>query len=184
MNTQTEEPCLSRCFLVCGLNGAGKSSFGQRLARETGLDFLDIEDLYFPDRKTGESYPPARSRKDVEKALETRLRKPGDFILASVKADYGRFSDSIHGVILLNVPQNIRLARIRQRSFDKFGQRMLPGGDLHDSEEAFFSMCAGRKNCFVEDWIATLSCPVLRLDGTLPPEKNLPAALLFLSRLS
>ena len=30
------------------------------------------------------------------------------------------------------------MQRVKKRSFQKFGNRMLPGGDLHEQEEKFF----------------------------------------------
>ena len=39
--------------------------------------------------------------------------------------------------ILLNVPKSIRLKRVKMRSSQKFGNRMLSGGDLYEQEEKF-----------------------------------------------
>ncbi len=56
-------------ILVCGGNGAGKSTFGRVLATSLGYVFRDIEDYYYPNRHIGEAYRDARSKQDVTAAL-------------------------------------------------------------------------------------------------------------------
>jgi len=72
------------------------------------------------------------------------------------------------GKTTLDVPLDIRMKRIRQRAIDKFGDRVLPGGDMYEQEEKFFSYAEKRTPEKIEGWLATLSCKVIRLDGTKP----------------
>ena len=41
-------------------------------------------------------------------------------------------------MVYLDVPLDMRMKRIRQRAIDKFGDRVLPGGDMYEQEESFF----------------------------------------------
>ena len=75
--------------------------------------------------------------------------------------------------VLIQVPRQIRLQRVRDRSFQRFGPRMLPGGDLHDSEEHFFQLVESRPENTVEEWARSLSCPVIRVDGTISGAENI-----------
>ncbi|MCM1540297.1 MAG: hypothetical protein NC121_03460 [Blautia sp.] len=61
---------------------------------------------------------------------------------------------------------------MKDRSFQKFGGRMLPGGDLHEQEKRFFQLVESRPEDMVEEWIRSLECPVIRIDGTKPVEEN------------
>lgn len=70
------------------------------------------------------------------------------------------------------MPKEIRMQRVRNRSFQKFGNRMLEGGDLHQAEEQFFEMVESRTDAHVEKWVQSLQCPVIRVDGTLPIVEN------------
>lgn len=38
--------------------------------------------------------------------------------------------------------------------------------------EAFFNMIKARPENYVEEWVQSLSCPVIRIDGTTPIEEN------------
>ena len=60
--------------------------------------------------------------------------------------------------------------RIRQRERLRFGERVLEGGDLYASQQRFRAFAAGRSEEPILAALQTLSCPVLKLDATLPPE--------------
>ncbi len=61
---------------------------------------------------------------------------------------------------------------MRERSYQKFGSRMLPGGDLHEQEERFFALVGARAENTVEEWVRYLNCPVMEIDGTNAVEDN------------
>jgi len=75
-------------------------------------------------------------------------------------------------IVMMEVPKNIRARRVRNRSFQKFGNRMLIGGDLYNQEEAFFQMVDSREDDYVETWLQTMNFPIIRVDGTKPIEDN------------
>ena len=45
-------------------------------------------------------------------------------------------------------------------------------GDLHEQEEKFFDFVEAQPENTVEEWVQSLKCPVLRIDGTKPIEEN------------
>ena len=54
------------------------------------------------------------------------------FVFAAVKGDYGeKLIAALDCIILVNAPKTARSQRVRERSFHKFGDRILPGGDLY-----------------------------------------------------
>lgn len=160
-------------IIICGLNGAGKSTIGKALAQELGFHFIDNEDLYFPKTDPHYTYASPRTRKEVEQLLLSEIKAHQDFVFVSVKGDYGEIIyPFFQYAVLLEVPREIRLQRVKERSFQKFGSRMLDGGDLYEQEENFFELVKSRAENTVEEWIRSLSCPVIRLDGTKPMEEN------------
>lgn len=161
-------------ILICGLNGAGKSTLAKALAEKLNYCFIDIEDLYFPRADNGYIYSSSRSREEVEKLLLCKINDNGNFVLASVKGDYGQaVYPFFQHIILIDVPGDIRLHRVKNRSYLKFGDRMLPGGDLYEQEQQFFSFVETRSESTVEEWLKTVNCPVIRVDGTIPVEENI-----------
>lgn len=95
------------------------------------------------------------------------------FVFAAVKGNYGKAIIPLYQyAVIIDVPKQIRSQRIRNRSFQKFGNRMLSGGELYQQEEAFFQLAASRQEDEVESWARTLPCPVIQVDGTKPVAEN------------
>ena len=160
-------------IVICGLNGTGKSTLGKALAEKLHFHFIDIENLYFPKTNPNYIYASPRTREDVAERLLCEIRTYKNFILASVKGDYGEELYSFFQcAIMLDVPRDIRLQRVKDRSFQKFGNRMLSGGDLFEQEEKFFRLVESRNEDTVEEWVKSLKCPVIRIDGTKPIDEN------------
>ncbi len=158
---------------VCGLNGCGKSTLGRRLAEVLGYHFIDNENLYFARSSATEPYRHSRTREEAESLLLDEVRRHENFVFAAVRGDYGEAVIPLYRyVVVVQVPRETRLERVRSRSFGKFGERMLPGGDLHEAEEEFFRVVAARPEDYAERWVSVLDCPVLRVDGTRPVEEN------------
>lgn len=161
-------------ILVCGLNGSGKSTLGKALAEKLGFHFIDNEDLFFSKLNPEYLYAAPRSKEEVIKLLMDEVRAHDNFIFAAVKGNYGEDILSFYKyAVLIDVPREIRLQRVKNRSYQKFGDRMLPGGDLYGREEAFFELVSSRGEQEVEEWAKSLTCPIIRIDGTKAIEKNI-----------
>ena len=160
-------------ILICGLNGAGKSMLGSALADRLGYVFIDNEDLYFPKTDPSYAFSAVRTEEEVIRLLEERIRENDRFVFAAVKGDYGeKFIGALEHIILVEVPKPIRCRRVRERSFRRFGERILPGGDLFERESRWFALTDGRPEDYVTSWLETVRCPVIRIDGTRPVAEN------------
>lgn len=161
-------------ILICGLNGAGKSTLGRMLAERLSCPFIDSEELFFSETEGYSTFSHRRSRQDVIRMIEERIKMDHRFVFAAVTGDYGdAFLSSVDQVVLMEAPREIRLRRVYERSLRRFGARMLPGGDLHDQERGWFCRVESRPEDHVRTWLRNVRCPVIRVDGTLPPEQNL-----------
>ncbi len=160
-------------IVVCGLNGVGKTTLGKALAETLKFYFIDSEDLYFTNTKTQYSYSLKNTREQAEKILMNKIDAHKNFILASVKGNYGEeVYPYFNYAVLIDVPKDIRLNRVRERSFERFGERILPDGDMYEQEKKFFDFVKSRAESTVEEWLNSLKCPVIRVDGTKPIDEN------------
>lgn len=168
-------------ILLCGLNGVGKSSIGRILAKRMSYQFIDNEDLYFPKNDKLYMFSNPRSKEEVIHILEEKISKEDKFIFAAVKGNYGeKFLAQIDYVILVEVPKKIRMDRVKMRSAQKFGDRILADGDLAEKENAWFSLVNSRPENYVTEWLEMVKCPIIRIDGTLPIEENVDYLLSIL----
>lgn len=158
-------------IIMCGLNGSGKSTLGKVLAERLHFYFIDNEDLYFPKTDPIYIYAAPRTREEVKNLFSNEIKAHKNFVFSSVKGDYG---ESIYQyAVLIDVPKDIRIERVKNRSFQKFGSRMLSGGDLYEQEQRFFDLVKSRAEDTVEKWVQSLNCPIIRIDGTKPIEENI-----------
>ena len=161
-------------ILICGLNGAGKSTLGQILAERLGYRFIDNEDFYFPKDDPSYLFAAPRSHEEVVRHLEELIEKDRRFVFAAVKGDYGeKLPAFLDHIVLIEVPREILSRRVRDRSYQKFGDRVLPGGDLYEKEQSWYALTDSRPEDYVTSWLEGTDCPVIRIDGTLPVEQNI-----------
>ena len=158
---------------ICGLNGCGKSTLGKALAEKLDFHFIDNENLYFAREHANEPYANPRSEEEVERLLINEVIEHPNFIFSAVRGNYGKEIIPMYNyVVVIEAPKEVRSQRVRNRSFQKFGKRMLIDGDLYEREEAFFRMAESRKDDYVENWLKMVKCPIIRIDGTKKIEEN------------
>lgn len=170
-------------IIICGLNGVGKSTLGSNLAKALDYKFLDIENYYFPKNNTDDYYINALTRDQVQTSLLKDLKKYDNLILASVK---GNYCDEVEALltkaIYIQVPKDVRMKRVWNRSYNKFGVRILPDGDLYEKEKNFFNMVEKRCEKDVEDWLLNIGVPVIRVNGIKSIEDNMAALVQILHK--
>ena len=156
---------------VCGLNGSGKTTLAGTLAKKLNFKHMDIEQYYFTS--TDNPYASSRKSEEVERLLLEDIKQNSCFVFSAVNGDMTpEINENYDLVVYLDVSLDVRMKRIRQRAIDKFGDRVLPGGDMYDQEENFFAFAEKRTPDKIENWLKTLSCKSIRLDGTKPIQEN------------
>lgn len=164
---------LNRRIIICGLNGSGKSTLGKALADALGIRFMDNEDYYFPKKGLDYKFEYALTKEELIPVLQRDMEQTEEWVFASVKGDYGsRIEGLFTHAVFLEVPKEIRMRRVWNRSHDKFGDKMLPGGELYERERRFYDMVRNRPDDYASEWMSKLTCPVIRVDGTRPVKEN------------
>ena len=171
-------------LIICGMNGSGKTTLGRALAEHLGWRFIDNEDLYFPKIDPAHPYATERTQAEVEDLLLEEVRRDDHFVFAAVRGNYGEAVLPYYkAAVLVEVPRDIRLKRVRERSYRKFGARMQPGGDLYESEKRFYDLIAARPEDYATRWLETMEIPLLRVDGTKPVGENVAIIADWLGRI-
>jgi hypothetical protein len=84
-------------------------------------------------------------------------------------------------VVFLSIPQDIRMERLHRREHTRFGERILPRGDMYEQSQAFLMWAASydeggldtRSRQLHEEWLGTLPCPILCFEGEYTIEEQL-----------
>ena len=164
-----------RGIIVFGAPGAGTSTVGRALAKALGYSHIETDDI------SGEMIdePPFRiSYTTGERIarLNAAIARCGHFVISGSMWDWGdSFIPLFDLAVFITTPTNILLARLAQREQARYGERICDGGDMHDRYQAFVAWAKtydtdnpDRSLKLHEQWIATLPCPVLRINGALP----------------
>lgn len=105
--------------------------------------------------------------------LASIVNNDNDFVLASVTGRFGdEFISHLKSAIYIEVPREIRLKRVYERSYALFGEKCREGGVFYEHVKSFHEFCELRDEKTVEHWLSTVSCPIVRVDGTLPIDDN------------
>ena len=161
-------------ILICGLNGSGKTTLGRELSKVLGYCFLNDEDYYFLESDM--TFTKSRSDEEARRFVLSYLQKNKNCVIVSSRGDLGVEINSMYDfVVYLSVPLETRLERIKKRDFDKYGERVLAGGDMYEQQKKFYEFVATRTTAKVEKWLETLSCQVIKLDGTKEIADNVKA---------
>ena len=169
---------MARGILIFGSAGAGKCTLGDAVARELGFAHINTDDLFW---RTGMKYPYTLMlpREDRKIKLVDAIWTQKNFVLSgNLDTISEHFEPMFDLVVYLTTNTHIRLERLQKREYEKFGDRILEGGDLYPMHKRFLDMAArydsnGMPNADAHaEWAKTLACPVLRLSGDMEPEVN------------
>ena len=157
-----EKPC---GIIVFGANGVGKTTLGRELARILSFRHMDIEEYYF--EKAEIPYTKLRTREECERLMLADVRKYRKFVISTVVGNLGDTIPQFYELAVhISVPYDLRMERVKRRSFEQYGSRILEGGDMYEKEQKFFDFVASRTLTQIDEWAKTLACPVIRVDGT------------------
>lgn len=167
-------------MMIMGPSGAGKTTLGKLVAGELGYAFVDIDEyIWRKDTQIPFSamYPKAEKISRVQAAIANC----DHFVMAgSMNSFHEYFDPYFELVVHLYADIATRIKRVHQRELGWFGERVLEGGDLYDEHLKMLGSIAGYDygigGCTLEqheNWIKSLECKVIRLDGADTLEKNL-----------
>lgn len=166
-------------IVICGGNGSGKTTLGRELSGVLNYKHMDIEDYYFLNAPI--PYSKSRTREEVCELMLKDIKKYKNFIISAVNGDMSEEINSKYDLaVFLDVPLDIRLKRVKQRAYNKFGGRVLEGGDMYEQEQRFFNAVANayeEKTERVKEWLKTLSYPVIYIDGTMDIAENVKSII-------
>ncbi len=172
---------MARGIIIFGPSGTGKTTLGKMAADALGWPYFDIDDYIWKVKFT-QMYP----REERKNRLLRDTSEGEHFVMAgSMDSFHDPFDPLFDLAVFLNCDWATRKERLRQREYAQFGDRILPGGELHEQYLQFMETSrryyddenASPSQAFHTKWAKSLPCPVLYLDGAQPPDQNLQTIL-------
>jgi adenylate kinase family enzyme len=152
-------------IIVFGANGSGKTTVGRELARILNFKHMDHEAYAFKESEI--PYAAPRSNEECIGLMLDDIEKHRSFVISAVTGDFGDIIPQYYEfAVFLSVPLELRMERIEQREYERHGERVLEGGDMYEARKNFLAFAASRNLSRIDQWAETLTCPVIRIDGT------------------
>ncbi|MDD3122264.1 MAG: shikimate kinase [Candidatus Izemoplasmatales bacterium] len=119
-----------KTILIFGASGSGSTTLARAISQKYGFHFIDTDDAIWE-----QTNPPFKNRReslDSWKILNDQLSANDFNVISGSFIGWGdSFKNKIDLFIYMNLPLEIRLKRIQIREENRFGGRVLPGGDLY-----------------------------------------------------
>lgn len=164
---------------IFGASGAGTTTLGRALAADMGLVHMDTDDYFWlpTDPKFTTKRPLAERLALMQADIDAAEK--GVVISGSLTGWGDGLIPRFTHVIRLTTPTGLRLERLRQREYARFGDRIREGGDMHENHLAFLDWAAQydtsditmRSKACHDEWMQRLPCPATLLDGAMPLEE-------------
>ena len=96
----------------------------------------------------------------------------------SMSSFHYAFDEMFEMMVLLYVSPDIRIERVHKRAIERFGERVLEGGDMYEAHMRFLNDNRryeedGSPNMREQkEWMENMSCVKIELDGAAELEKN------------
>lgn len=169
---------MSTGIMIIGPSGSGKTSLGRLVADKLGYPYFDVDD-YIWRTDTQEPYTVMYSREEKISRLNDDISPYDHFVMAgSMSSFHYAFDDKFKMMVFLYVEPAIRVQRVYDRALERFGDRILEGGDMHESHLRFLEAnqryeTDGSPNLNEQrEWLNNMSCAKIELDGTDSLESN------------
>lgn len=167
-------------IIFLGANGSGKSTLGRELARTLNIAHYDVEDYWF--YKTDIPYTAVRPKEERNEMLLSDMKKQGSFVMSGDVSGWSKeFLTLFDLVIFLSASTDIRVKRIENREYERWGERVCKGGDLYEQHLKFVEFAAARDIYQLEQSTVLYSCPVLHIDSTRPLNENIDEILNYIN---
>ena len=164
---------------ILGASGAGTSTLGQAFERDYGFKWLDTDGFFW--QQDDPPFTNILPREERVKLLAAAIEEHPKCVISGSLCGWGDvFIPKFGTVVFVDTPTDIRLDRLKKREAERFGDRIREGGDMHKNHRDFLEWAAKyddggldmRSRAMHEDWLGKLTCPVIRVDGTIDCEKT------------
>jgi len=165
---------------ILGASGSGTTTLGRALAARLQCPHFDTDDYFW--LPTDPPFTQQRERTERAQLLMDDLTAQDAWVVSGSLCGWGDGAIPLFElVVFLWVPHAVRMERLHRREHARFGKRILPGGDMYESSQAFLAWAASydegsldiRSRQRHDQWLSTLPCPIICFEGEYTIEEQL-----------
>jgi len=157
---------------IFGSSGSGTTTLARAICERFGFKMIDIDDVFWE-----ETDPPFTvKRKEAERIeiIETILHQHEKVVMSGAFVGWGDvFISRLDLAVYLHLPLDVRIERVMHREAKRFGDRVMPGGDLYQQHLEFLEWIQEYDHGDIQTrskkqhqaWMKKLACPVIKIEA-------------------
>lgn len=170
---------MKKIIHIYGASGSGTSTLGRKISEELGYRFMDTDDYFW--MLTDPKYIQKRPKEERLMLMQRDIEEAENVVISGSLTDWGDpLIPQFTLVIRLVTDTEIRIARLRKREKEAFGDRIAPDGDMYKKHEEFIEWAKGydtggldsRSKAKHDEWQNLLMCRQIVLNGADDLEYN------------
>lgn len=115
---------------IYGASGSGTSTLGRKICEELDYKFMDTDDYFW--LPTNPKYTTKRSKEERLALMKKDISEDDNVVIYGSLVDWGDELIQLFTLaIRLVTDTEIRIKRLKIREKKKFGDRIMPGGDMY-----------------------------------------------------
>lgn len=170
-------------IILFGAMGVGDTTLGKAIAERLNFPHLDIDD-YTWNWNTEVPYTVINPKEQRIDKMTKKLSEYPKFVMSgSMFSIRNYFKDMFELAVFMEASVEICAERLRVRSVTRWGNRVLPGGDMYETSSIYRDYLECAKSYYDNNssganitehkiWISELTCPVLYVDATKSIDEN------------
>lgn len=96
------------------------------------------------------------------------------FVLSTVISHYGEKISSVYELgVFLSFPIDMGLERVERRPLEQYGEHVLVVDDMYKQEQGVLELVRSRDLPMTDEWVKTLTCPILHFDDAKAISDNI-----------
>lgn len=165
---------------IYGASGSGTTTIGKAIAEEYRYRHLDTDDYFWLPTN-----PPFTDIRDVNERIHLMKKDMKDYekiVITGSLCGWGdEFIPMFHLAVRIVTQQEIRIKRLHEREYQRFGERIRLHGDMYEEHLKFIDWAKQydtgdenmRSKAMHDKWSSQLTCEQITLDGTKPVKENM-----------
>lgn len=164
---------------IYGASGSETSTLGRKISEELGYKFMDTDDYYW--LPTNPQYTTKRSKEERLALMKKDISENDNVVISGSLVDWGDELIPLFTLaIRLVTDTEIRIERLKNREKQRFGNRIMPAGDMYANHIEFIEWAREydtgskdmRSKANHDEWQKLLLCKQIILDGAEDLEEN------------
>ncbi len=173
---------------IFGSSGSGSTTLAKNISANFGYQFIDVDDYLW--KKTDPPFTDRYTNYEASELIINELKNGLNAVIAgSLVGIADELKSKIDLFVYINLDKDIRIQRIKQREKERFGKRILPGGDLYEQHLSFLKWVSDYEDNPETErsrrqhllWLEDVSVPVLKVTHELTLEELLTLVKPFIN---